>query len=216
MHCAAVLDYAAARPDGGPRSFPLAAEGRFLRDFAYDPPTKAYEQLLSRQIAVLDPSQSSRTSCHSAGWLIPDEASPRKPVQIAPSLLSAISLIRQMLPPSTLPDGAWKRLVAAAQHLTADPDHLDAEVEDEDPSSVPPSTQKPSSKRKLLPWLSAASQPAKRACARAPSRPASPDLSLPSSQGSACVSGAQPPAPSPVQLSEPRDAPPKPRSRPNT
>lgn len=208
-----ILDYAAAQPDGGPRSFPLAAEGRFLRDFAYDPPNKAYEQLLSRQIALLDPLRSSQTSHHSAGFVIPDDGSSCKPVLIAPSLLSAISLIRRVLPSDTLSDGAWQGLVAAAQHLAADPDHLDKGAED--PSSVPPSAQKPSSKRKLLPWLSAASQPAKRIRSHPASRTASPDLSSPSSQGSPCVSGAQPPAPSPLPLSEPRDEPAEPQESPN-
>ncbi|KAL5370877.1 hypothetical protein DPSP01_014619 [Paraphaeosphaeria sporulosa] len=195
MHWADVLDYAAARPDGGPRSFPLAAEGRFLRDFAYDPPTKAYEQLLSRQIAVLDPSQSSQTSDHSAGWLIPDEASPCKPILIAPSLLSALSLIRRILPSDTLPDDAWQSLVAAAQHLAADPDDLD-----EDPSSVPPSAQKPPKKRKLSQPSTSPVAKRVRLSGRASRRFSSPQTAL-------SVSHAQPPAPSPLQLPAPPEPP---------
>ncbi|KAL5432293.1 hypothetical protein PMIN07_012514 [Paraphaeosphaeria minitans] len=114
MHWIAVLEDAAACYDGGPRSFPLAAEGRVLRDFSYDPPNEAYKQLFARQLAVPPHWQSSQTPRHSAGWLLPDNASYCKPVLIAPSLLSAVGLIRQMLPPDTLPDDAWQRLVAAA------------------------------------------------------------------------------------------------------
>ncbi|KAL5437049.1 hypothetical protein PMIN06_010646 [Paraphaeosphaeria minitans] len=143
-------------------------------------------RLLSRQIAVLDPSQSSQTSDHSAGWLILDEASPCKPVLIAPSLLSAFSLIRSILPFDTLRDDAWQSLVAAAQHLAADPDDLD-----EDPSSVPPSAQKPPAKRKL-------SQPSTSPVAKRvrPSGRASRRLSSP--QTALCVSHAQRSAPSPL------------------
>ncbi|KAK7177626.1 hypothetical protein PSPO01_16327 [Paraphaeosphaeria sporulosa] len=158
MHWKAVLEEAAARPDGGPRSFPPAAEERVLRDFVYVHPTKAYEQLFARQIAIRADSQSSQTSPHSAGWLIPNDASLEtcKPVLIAPSLLSAMSLIRQMLPPDTLPEDAWQRLVAAAQHLAADADHVD---EAEDLNNVPPSAQKPSSKRTREPSVSSSASP---------------------------------------------------------
>lgn len=147
MHWTAILDYAAARPDGGPRSFPAATEGRFLRDFPYDPPDKSYQKLFSRQIAVPSTSQRSQATHHSAGWLIPDDVSPCKPVLIAPSLLSAISLTREILPPSTLPDDAWQSLVLAARRLASDPEQpgdVDRSDSPSSPDRAPPSAQRAS------------------------------------------------------------------------
>ncbi|KAL5371461.1 hypothetical protein DPSP01_014257 [Paraphaeosphaeria sporulosa] len=76
-------------------------------------------------------------------------ASPYKPILIAPLLLSALSLIRRILPSNTLPNDAWQSLIAAAQHLAVDLDDLD-----KDPSSVPPSAQKPPKKLENSPSAS--------------------------------------------------------------
>jgi hypothetical protein len=181
MHWTAILEHAATQPDGGPRSFPAAEDERFLRDFSYTSPSCAYSKLLSDQVALSDSSQHAR----SAGWLIPTaNASPCKPVIVAPSMLSAVSLLRQIFPSDTLPDEAWRSLVNAACRLAQiseeDFDSTETHASTYVPISqdvAPPSAQRPavdnSSSLKRRSSLSKSSTP-KRARTNTPIRSVSP------------------------------------------
>jgi hypothetical protein len=181
MHWTAILEHAAIQPDGGPRSFPAAEDERFLRDFSYTPPTDGYQKLLSDQVAVRNFSQHSR----SAGWLLSDaHASPCKPVIVAPSILSAIDLLRRILPSDTLAHEAWRSLVDAACRLAQISEEDFDSIETHDSTGVlihqdvaPPSAQRPvvdnSSSRKRRSSLSTSPSP-KRARTNTPRRSVSP------------------------------------------
>ncbi|KAH5722002.1 hypothetical protein HBI17_253590 [Parastagonospora nodorum] len=184
MHWTAILEHAATQPDGGPRSFPAAEDEHFLRNFSYNPPTSCYQKLLSDQVAMRDFSQRS----HSVGWLIPDaNANPCKPVIVAPSILSAISLLRQIFPSDTLADEAWRSLVDAARRLAQisedDMENLEKHASTLaliDQDVAPPSAQRPvaynSSSLKRRSSLSNSST-SKRARTNTPIRSPSPSSS---------------------------------------
>ncbi|UPX21362.1 uncharacterized protein EKO05_0011548 [Ascochyta rabiei] len=133
MHWLAALDSAAERFDGGRRSFPLASEADFVRNYAYEPPNEDYEKLFFCRATISRSQRDPGARPHSAGWLIPtcDDASVCKPVFIAYSVLSAIWLLRETLADDVLPDNIWDRLVCAAESLA------------EDGMEEPPSAQKP-------------------------------------------------------------------------
>ncbi|UPX17235.1 uncharacterized protein EKO05_0007601 [Ascochyta rabiei] len=133
MHWLAALDSAAERFDGGRRSFPLASEADFVRNYAYEPPNEDYEKLFFCRATISRSQRDPGARPHSAGWLIPtcDDASVCKPVFIAHSVLSAIWLLRETLADDVLPDNIWDRLVCAAESLA------------EDGMEEPPSAQKP-------------------------------------------------------------------------
>ncbi|KAK7177487.1 hypothetical protein PSPO01_16461 [Paraphaeosphaeria sporulosa] len=135
MHWSTVLDEAADKFDGGPRSFP-AARDVHMAHHAYEPPNGDYMKLFWHQATVPGSQQDASARPHSAGWLIPDEGSICKPVFIAHSVVSAIWLLHKTLPEGTLPDDAWGRLVRAAEALAL-------EDEEGQGSEPPPSAQKP-------------------------------------------------------------------------
>lgn len=119
-----ILRAATTAIDGGMRSFPTTYDNSVPH---YQAPTTAYEKLFFIQASR--PSQS--TSDYSAGWLIPDDQIACNPVFVAPSLLTAIALVRDTLPPGALPDEAWAQLVSAAVTLSTN-------------TEAPPSAQLPS------------------------------------------------------------------------
>ncbi|UPX21008.1 uncharacterized protein EKO05_0011214 [Ascochyta rabiei] len=182
MHWLAALDSAAERFDGGRRSFPLASEADFVRNYAYEPPNKDYEKLFFCRATISRSQRDPGARPHSAGWLIPtrDDASVCKPVFIAHSVLSAIWLLRETLADDVLPDNIWDRLVCAAESLA------------EDGMEEPPSAQKPFAspsqqasapppQQKKRPHLSAPAPTPKRARTTTDeTHPASPQLSQPS------------------------------------
>jgi hypothetical protein len=138
--------------DGGVRSFPTTQDAAIQRDFGYHAPNVDYERLFHFQAA----RSSQTTPKRSSGWLIPDERSQCHPVFIANSLLSAIGLVRDMLPRHTLGEDGWQRLVHAAQALAVDVEAVPPSAQnagvipssDEEPSSLPLAR-----KRKLPPTL---------------------------------------------------------------
>ncbi|KAF1923103.1 uncharacterized protein M421DRAFT_19418, partial [Didymella exigua CBS 183.55] len=152
MHWNALINQAALRFDGGPRSFPPASDATFAFNWPYEPPNEDYEKLFIRQaVAPSTPRHEDAYRPFSCGWLVPDETSLCKPVFVAHSLLSAIWLVRASLPDKdTLPDDVWARLVSAADTLTS-----------QGAEQAPPSAQTP---------------PPSQA-AQAPSRASSPRIS---------------------------------------
>lgn len=129
----ALLAESARQFDGGACSFPLATTVPI-----YEPPNTEYER-------VFFDAKSSQTSTPpqrcSAGWIIPDASSICNPIFIAHSLLSAIWLVRETLPPNTLSTDAWACLAHAADKL-ASPGG----------SMPPPSAQKGRLKGQPVPW----------------------------------------------------------------
>src|SRR6478609_9588681 len=120
MHWSTVLEEAAEKFDGGPRSFPAASDAEFARGYAYEAPNEDYQKLFWRQATVSGSQQNASFCPHSAGWLIPDEDSVCNPVFVAHSLRSALWLLRKTLPENTLPDDGWSRLVRGAESLAQD------------------------------------------------------------------------------------------------
>lgn len=110
--------------DGGARSFPTAYDDSVPH---YQAPTTAYEKIFFIQAS----RSSQSTPDYSAGWLIPDDRIACNPVFVAHSLLCAIALVRDTLPPGAVPDDTWAQLVSAAATLSTD-------------AEVPPSAQPPS------------------------------------------------------------------------
>lgn len=103
-----MLDEAAEKFDGGPRSFPAAIDADLVHH-AYEPPNGDYMKLFWHEAAVPGSQQDSSVRPHGADWLIPDEDSICKPVFIAHSVLSAIWLLRKTLADDALPDDARRR-----------------------------------------------------------------------------------------------------------
>jgi hypothetical protein len=122
-----ILHTATTAVDGGARSFPATHDDSVPQ---YQAPTTAYQKVFFIQASR--PSQS--TPDYSAGWLVPDDCLPCNPVFVAHSLLCAIALVRDTLPPGSLPDDAWAQLVSAAVTLSKDAD-------------IPPSAQSPAAIR---------------------------------------------------------------------
>jgi hypothetical protein len=127
MDFSSILHAATALAHGGARSFPATHDDSVPQ---YQAPTTAYQKVFFTQASR--PSQS--TPDYSAGWLIPDNHLPCHPVFIAHSLLCAIALLRDTLPPSSLSDHAWAQLVSAAVTLSTD-------------ANLPPSAQSPAAGR---------------------------------------------------------------------
>jgi hypothetical protein len=113
MAFSSILKAATAVVDGGARSFPTAYDNSIPH---YQAPTTAYEKIFFIQASR--PSQS--TPDYSASWLIPDDRIVCNPVFVAHSLLCAIALIRDTLPPGAVPDNTWAQLVSAAATLSTD------------------------------------------------------------------------------------------------
>ncbi|KAH7067968.1 hypothetical protein BKA63DRAFT_451022, partial [Paraphoma chrysanthemicola] len=107
----ALLADSARTFNGGPCSFPLATTVP-----VYEPPNTEYER-------VFFDAKSSYTSTPpqrcSAGWIIPGSDSLCNPIFVAHSLLSAIWLVRETLPPNTLSNDAWACLAHAADKLAS-------------------------------------------------------------------------------------------------
>ncbi|KAF1357149.1 hypothetical protein EJ07DRAFT_30715, partial [Lizonia empirigonia] len=151
MHWSTQLYQAADCSDGGPRSFPLANEASVAGRYGYAPPNEEYERLFFRKATIPRSQRHESAPRSSAGWLIPDpddddSCSLCKPVFIANSLMSAIWLLREMLPDGTLSSDGWDSLVYGAQSVAND----GVVVE-------PPSAQKPSASP--LPQLSERGEP---------------------------------------------------------
>ena len=131
----ALLAESARRFDGGACSFPLATTVPI-----YEPPNAEYERVFfstkSSQISTPHPP------C-SAGWIIPhvDSGSVCNPVFVAHSLLAALWLVRETLPPNTISNNSWACLAHAADKL-ASPNS----------SIPPPSAQKALQKGQPVPW----------------------------------------------------------------
>jgi hypothetical protein len=156
MSFSSILQAATTVVDGGGRSFPTAYDGSVRH---YQAPTAAYEKVFF--------FQASRSSQHkpdySAGWIIADDRCDCNPVFIAHSLLCAIALVRDTLPPGTLDDHAWAQLVTAAVTLSTE-----AEIP---PSAQPASattdapvhsSHPPASRRRTLSSVPSASSPKRR------------------------------------------------------
>ena len=181
MHWSTLLYQAADSSDGGPRSFPLASEASIARKYGYAPPNKEYERLFFRKATILHSQRDESAPRSSAGWLIPDpdddSCSLCKPIFIANSLMSAIWLLRETLPDSTLSSDGWDSLVSGAQSVA------DNGVEAEPPSAQKPSAS-PLQERRKRQTPSAQASPAKRARTEAAETPpASPPLSERSEPG---------------------------------
>lgn len=176
MHWSTLLYQAADSSDGGPRSFPLANEASVARRYGYAPPNEEYERLFLRKATIPRSQRHESAPRSSAGWLIPDphdddSCSLCQPVFVANSLMSAIWLLREMLPDGTLSSDGWDSLVYGAQS-----------VADDGVVVEPPSAQKPSasplSEHRKRPTPSAQTLSSKRARSEAPETPsASPQLS---------------------------------------
>lgn len=135
-HWSCVLEQAAKQCNGGVRSFPLSREATFLHNYAYNSPNEDYQKLFFRQATVSSSQQESLFCSHSAGWLIPNDASNCKPVFIAHSTLLAIWLLKETLPNNTLSADGWKSLVMAAQLLTQHHHEDDQEDRYKEPPSA--------------------------------------------------------------------------------
>ena len=99
-----------------------------LLKYSYIAPNKHYRNLF-REAAKLKPGPIPSYSCN-AGWLVPDNSIDCEAVFIAHSTRSAIWLLREILPESTISDASWNSLFSAAHSLANHPD--------EPPSSHPP------------------------------------------------------------------------------
>jgi hypothetical protein len=139
----ALLAESAREFDGGACSFPLATTVPL-----YEPPNAEYERVFfdARSSQAKTPDQRC-----SAGWIIPNVDSICNPVFVAHSLLSALWLVRETLPPNTLSNEAWACLVQAADKLASPVGSL-----------PPPSAQKMPQTQAFLP-LSSSGQGGKRA-----------------------------------------------------
>ena len=107
----ALLADSARTFNGGLCSFPLPTTVP-----ADERPNTEYER-------VFFDAKSSHTSTPpqrcSAGWIIPGSDSLCNPIFVAHSLLSAIWLVRETLPPNTLSNDAWACLAHAADKLAS-------------------------------------------------------------------------------------------------
>jgi hypothetical protein len=132
----ALLAESARTFDGGACSFPQATTVPI-----YEPPNVEYER-------VFFDAKCSQTSLplqpRSAGWIIPDTNSVCKPVFVAHSLLGALWLVRETLPPNTISNDVWACLAHAANNLISPGE-----------SRPPPSAQKVLQKSQPVLWATA-------------------------------------------------------------
>jgi len=126
--------WAAQQLDGGIRSFAAAKELDFLRMHAYVVPNEHYLELF-RKASKPNSDEGTPSKRYSAGWLVPDDPTKCNPVFIANSTLSAIWLLRETLPKTTLSEIGWAALARAAYWLTQD----DEDTEDTEDTDEPPS-----------------------------------------------------------------------------
>ncbi|KAL5370742.1 hypothetical protein DPSP01_014689 [Paraphaeosphaeria sporulosa] len=182
MTCSSILQAAMTAVDGGARSFPSAYDASVQH---YQAPTIAYEKAFFHQASR--PSQ--RTPDYSAGWLIADDRSACKPIFVAHSLLCAIALIQNTLPPGVVHDDAWAQLVSAAVTLSTDAEMApSAQTDPEMPPSAQPAAATPATpgRRRTLSPPSASSPKRRR------QEPTTPEPTLPGGEEN------QSPAPAPA------------------
>jgi hypothetical protein len=111
--------------------------------YAYTPPDEQHRELFRKV------SEFIRASAHGAGWLPPDDPAECDGVFAANSIQSAIQLLREILPKSTLSNASWNALVRATCSPTQDPKDTDEPPSAQIPNDSPtPSTgQTPTPKR---------------------------------------------------------------------
>jgi len=128
-----LLAASARKFDGGACSFPLATTVP-----VYEPPNADYERVFFD--AKSSQPSTPQQPC-SAGWIIPDADSICNPIFIAHSLLGALWLVRETLPPNTISNDVWACLAHAANKLASPGE-----------SMPPPSAQKVLQAGQPVPW----------------------------------------------------------------
>lgn len=116
------LDEAAIRDDGGAAGLAAAVDAQQAQQYAYVPPTVAYERALWEATRAAE-SSSSAAPVHvaaSAGWILP-RAADTPPVFIAHTMLAAVWLLRQSLPDGAVTPSAWAQLAQAASATALSP-----------------------------------------------------------------------------------------------
>ena len=101
---------------------PSLLSADLIRKYAYFPPNEQYRNLF-RKVGE-EAIQSNRSDAHSAGWLVPDDPT-CNPVFVAHSTQSAVWLLREILPESTLSNASWDALAHAACLPTQTPEDTD-------------------------------------------------------------------------------------------
>ena len=147
---------------------PSLLSADLIRKYAYFPPNEQYRNLF-RKVGE-EAIQSNRSDAHSAGWLVPDDPT-CNPVFVAHSTQSAVWLLREILPESTLSNASWDALAHAACLPTQTPEDTD-----EPPSaqrwSESPLTLTRSAKRARTAKTEELSEPSPASASSQPDEPA--------------------------------------------